>query len=129
MLYYHGLTVMHIVCGLQYSSTFCLIAICFMFYATCYVLINYFMCQLFVSCLFSCFVRFAFHSVCSVFFSCFLCCSSSYIYNCLFAICVQYYRPLPLGGNPIAINTYHIKFPIPLLKVIPLQSRCGPEGG
>jgi hypothetical protein len=45
---------------------------------------------------------------------CALCCIVScivapHVYNCLFYICVLFYRPLPLGGNPIAVNkSYHI---------------------
>jgi hypothetical protein len=31
---------------------------------------------------------------------------------CLFPIFVQVYRPLPPGGNPVAINKYHISINI-----------------
>jgi len=30
------------------------------------------------------------------------------VHNYLFSICVQFYRPLPLGGNQTAVNKYHI---------------------
>ena len=33
---------------------------------------------------------------------------STFVYSCLFPIFVQVYRPLPQGGNPIAVNKYHI---------------------
>ena len=33
---------------------------------------------------------------------------SLFVYSCLFPIFVQVYRPLPPGGNPIAVNKYHI---------------------
>jgi len=33
-----------------------------------------------------------------------------FVYSCLFLIFVQLYRPLPLGGNPIAVNKYHVTF-------------------
>jgi len=36
-----------------------------------------------------------------------LCSVSTSPYSCLFPIFVQVYRPLPQGGNPIAVNTYH----------------------
>ena len=31
-----------------------------------------------------------------------------YSFFCLFSICMQVYWPLPPGGNPIAVNKYHI---------------------
>ena len=81
-----------------------LIAICFMSFVLCYVMINCFVrFNLFVLCSFSCFVRFTFYFVCSVFLY-FLCIASPR----LFSICVQFYRPLPPGGNPTAVNKYHI---------------------
>jgi hypothetical protein len=78
----------------------CLIAICFMFVALFHILILF---NLFVLCLFSSFVCFAFYFVLGVF-----CIVSPHVYSCLFPICVQLYRSLPLGGNPIAVNKYHI---------------------
>jgi len=38
----------------------------------------------------------------------FMCIVSPFVYSCLFPICIQVYRPLPPGGNPIAVNEYHI---------------------
>ena len=35
-----------------------------------------------------------------------LCIVSPFIYSCLFPIVVQVYRPLPPGGNPVAVNKY-----------------------
>ena len=32
---------------------------------------------------------------------------SPFIYNCLFHIFVQFYRPLHPGGSPLAVNKYH----------------------
>lgn len=49
----------------MYSS--CPIAICFMSFVLYYVLINCFIFNLFIFCLFSCFVRFAFYFVLRVF--------------------------------------------------------------
>ena len=39
-----------------------------------------------------------------------LCIVSPFVYSCLFPIFVQVYRPLPLGGNPIAVNKYHVSY-------------------
>ena len=45
---------------------------------------------------------------------CFLCfcivkCNvSSHVHNCFFSICVHVCGPLPLCGNPTAVNTYHL---------------------
>jgi hypothetical protein len=55
--------------------------------------------------LFSCFVCF-FCFVYSVFLYCFVYCFSFCIQ--LSPIFVQVYRPLPPGGNPPAVNEYHI---------------------
>ena len=61
-------------------------------------------------CLFSCFV-FLFSIL---FILCFcivlcivLCIVSPFVHSCLFFIFVQVYRPLPPGGNPVAVNKYH----------------------
>ena len=32
----------------------------------------------------------------------------TFLFNCLFPIFVRVYRPLPPGGNPIALNIYRI---------------------
>ena len=37
-----------------------------------------------------------------------LCIVSPFVYSCLFPIFVQVYRPLPPGGNPVAVNKYHV---------------------
>ena len=56
--------------------------------------------------LFSC-VMFVFCFVYSVFCTV-LCIVSPFIYSCLFTIFVQVYRPLPPGGNPVAVKyVYH----------------------
>jgi hypothetical protein len=55
----------------------------------------------------SLFCIFVFSFVYSVILYCFVYCISLYIYICLFPIFVQVYRPLPPGGNPIALNKYH----------------------
>jgi hypothetical protein len=47
-------------------------------------------------------VKFAFN------FSFTLCIVSYLVYSCLFLIFVQVYCPLSPGGNPIAVNKYHI---------------------
>ena len=41
-----------------------------------------------------------------------LCAVSPCVYSCLFRIFVQVYRQLPPGGNPVAINKYHIIYHI-----------------
>jgi hypothetical protein len=51
------------------------------------------------------FLMFVFYNVYSVVLYCFV---SPFVYNCLFPIFVQVYRPLPPGGNPTAVNKYHI---------------------
>jgi hypothetical protein len=83
----------------------CLIAICFMsLFVMFYLIVLYF--SLFVLYFVSCFVCCAFYFVCSVFLYCFVYC----FYPCvlLFPTRVQFYRPLPRGGNPIAVNKYRI---------------------
>jgi hypothetical protein len=55
----------------------------------------------------SSFVCFAFYFVCSTFLYCFVYFSPQ-IYCCYLLFCVQFYRSLPLGANPIAVNKYHI---------------------
>jgi len=54
------------------------------------------------------FCIFVFYFVYSVLLYCFMYCLYPFVYSCLFPIFVQDYRPLPPGGNPIAVNTYHI---------------------
>jgi hypothetical protein len=76
-----------------------------------YVVINCctFLIILFVYFLF-CMLCFLF---CAFFFFTVLCSDSPLAHSCLFFICVQFYRPLPPGGKPIAVNiiTYGIKNP------------------
>jgi hypothetical protein len=57
-------------------------------------------------CLFYCLVCFAFYFVCSVFFVyCFSLCIMLFL-----LICLQVYGPLPLGGNPTAVNKYQYQY-------------------
>jgi hypothetical protein len=51
-----------------------------------------------------------FSILCTLRFCNVLCIVSFYVYSFLFFIYVQFYRPLPQGGNPIAISklSYHI---------------------
>jgi len=37
-----------------------------------------------------------------------LCIASPSVHSCLFPVFAQAYRPLPTGGNPTAVNKYHI---------------------
>jgi len=52
-----------------------------------------------IACLFSILCILCFIVLCII-FPC--------VYSCLFPLTVQVYRPLPPGGNPIAVNKYHI---------------------
>jgi hypothetical protein len=76
--------------------------------ALCCVLINcYISFNLFIVCLFSCLyvlVPIFFCILCSCIV---LCIVSPHVCSCLFSICVQFYQPLPLGGNQLAVNKYH----------------------
>jgi hypothetical protein len=47
-----------------------------------------------------------FSVVCILCFCIVLCIVSPFVYNCLFPIFIQVYRPLPPAGNPAAVNTY-----------------------
>ena len=51
-------------------------------------------------CLFVCFLLRVF---CALYSSVY---SFSFVYSCLFPTFVQVYRPMPPGGNPIAVNKY-----------------------
>jgi len=62
---------------------------------------------IFFVCLFSCFV-YLFSILCILCFCIVLYIVSPFVYSCLFPIFVQVYRPLPSGGNPIAVNKYRI---------------------
>jgi len=44
----------------------------------------------------------------------------SFVYSSLFPICVQTFRPLPPGGNPTAVNEYHIKSRKKSTKTLPV---------
>ena len=68
-----------------------------MSFAVCYVLITRFMFLLFVLCLFSCFLRYAFYFVFCVF-----------VLFCVLFLLIQVYWPLPPAANPTAINKYNI---------------------
>jgi len=46
--------------------------------------------------------------VCILCFCIVPCIVSPFVYSCFFIICVQFYRPLPPGGNSIAVNKYDI---------------------
>jgi len=47
---------------------------------------------------------FLFSILCILCFCIVLCIVSPFVYSCLFPIFVQVYRPLPTGGNPVAVN-------------------------
>ena len=47
-----------------------------------------------------------------------LCVVSPSVYSCLFSIFVQFYLPLPSGGNRIAVNKYIISYPIISCRII-----------
>jgi len=88
----------------------CLIAICFMSFAVCHVLIN---CIMFFNYSFYvCFlVLYVLLSIsCVLCFCTVSCIVSPHVYRCLFSICVQYYRQLSPGGNPTAVNKYIISY-------------------
>jgi len=56
-----------------------------------------------------CFVFLFSNFVYSVFlYFCFVLCISPFVYNCPFPISAPVYRQLPPGGNPFAVNKYHI---------------------
>jgi len=44
----------------------------------------------------------------SLYFGVVLCTVSLFVYSCLFHTFVQIHRPLRIGGNPTAVNKYHI---------------------
>jgi len=106
-------------------------------FAFCYIIINYFMFfNLFV---YVCFlVLYVLLSIlCVLCFCIVLCIVSPHVYSCSFYICVQFYRPLSPGGNPIVVNKYvyyyHTSFHISFLvtyRIIPyhipeiLRSAC-----
>jgi hypothetical protein len=55
----------------------------------------------------------------SVYLYCFVYCFS-FLYSFLFPISVQVYRPLPKGGNPLAVNKYHTIIEYNFLCKVPL---------
>ena len=57
------------------------------------------------------FCTFVLYFVYSVFLFCAaLCIVCPFVYSCLFPNFVQVYRPLPSGGNPIAVNKYLLTY-------------------
>jgi len=47
------------------------------------------------------------------------------LYSCLFYICVHFYRTLPPGVNPIAVNKYHITSHITMKDIyVVINIRC-----
>jgi len=83
-------------------SCCCLIAICFMSFAVCHILINcVFFNYSFYVCIFL--VLSVFFILCVLCFCIALCTLSPHV-----SIRIQVYRPLPPGGNPIAVNKYHV---------------------
>jgi hypothetical protein len=56
-----------------------------------------------VACFYVCFLFCVLLSFCNV-----LCIVSPHVHSCLFSIYEQFYRPLPPGGNPFAVNKYII---------------------
>ena len=106
-VYYHGLIVIESLCELLCSmACFCPIAICFMPFALCYVLNNYFVFLITLLCFFILYVLLSI--LCVLCFCILLCILSPHVYNRLSPICTQFYRPMPLSGNPIAVNKYHV---------------------
>ena len=97
-VYYNGLIIMSFVCGLLCSNSCCclieslLFALCLLLLVIIVLGLSRMFCFLFCVLCF-----------CTVF-----CVVSSHVYGSLFYICVQFYRPLPQGGNPTAVNKYRI---------------------
>jgi len=54
------------------------------------------------------FCFFLFSVLCILCFCSVLCIVSPFVYTCPFPIFVQVYRPLPPGGNPVAVNKYQV---------------------
>jgi hypothetical protein len=61
-----------------------------------------------ILCIFSFFFSILFYILIILCFGIVLCIVPVFVYRCLFPTFVQVYRPLPLGGNPIAVIKYHI---------------------
>jgi hypothetical protein len=86
-----------------------------LFDSLCYFLITRLVISLiFLVCLFSCSV-YLFSILYIMVFGNAVCTVSPFVYSRLFHIFVQVYRPLPSGGNPAAINKYHIIYVLPFL--------------
>jgi hypothetical protein len=86
---------------------YCVIHCVIIIYSLCYFLINRLTFLIFFLCLLSdC--MFVFYFVYSVFLYYFMYYFSFSIHSCPFPIFVQVYQPLPLGGNPNAVNEYNI---------------------
>ena len=85
----------------------CLFVICFVSFAVCYFRATCFMFLLIVLCCLV--VLYDLISIlCVLCFCIVLCIVYPHLDSCFFYICVQVYWPLPTGGNPIAVNKYHI---------------------
>ena len=85
----------------------CLILIGFKSFAVCYVLIIYFIHFLIIGFMFVFFLFYVLLSILCVLFSCtVLCTLSAHVQSRLFSVGVQFYRPLPPGGNSFAVNKY-----------------------
>jgi hypothetical protein len=71
-----------------------------------------------------CFLVLYASSISCILFFCVVFCivSPFFIYSCLFSIFVLVYRLLPPGGNPIAVNRYHINS-IPTLEKVTTVGR------
>ena len=85
-------------CTVRYLIIICF-SLLFSNYST-YIFLIFFLC--FSFCIF------VFYFVYSVILY-FLCTVSPFLYSCLFHIFVPFYRPLPPGSNPSAVNKHHIK--------------------
>jgi hypothetical protein len=91
---------MYVLCS---TLSVCLIIFCVPFLFSHYRLVFLILFLCFCSC-FLC----LFSILCILCFCIVLYIISPFVYSYLFPIFVQVYRPLPPGGNPIAVNKYHI---------------------
>ena len=83
------------------------IAICFLPFALCCVLINCFVFLIIRFMFVFLFCMFCFLFYVSVFFCMVLFIVSPRVYSCLYSICVHFCRPLPPGRNLFAVYKYH----------------------
>jgi hypothetical protein len=82
-----------------------LIIICFSLLFSNYSTYIFYIHCMFVFCLVFLFFILHFLCFCNIFV---LFCALFHLLCCPFPIFVQVYQPLPLGGNPVAVNKYHI---------------------